>query len=102
MTKKALVWIREDLRIENNPALSYASQNHKAVSAVYIYDKTNFDNIREAQKWWLAKSLDSFKESLKKYNINLEIIQGNEIEFFSKIKKKRIFQFIGVRFMNQI
>ena len=38
MTKKAIVWIREDLRIENNPALSYASQNHEIVSALYIYN----------------------------------------------------------------
>ena len=34
MTKKAIVWIREDLRIENNPALSFASQNHEIVSAL--------------------------------------------------------------------
>ena len=69
MTKKAIVWIREDLRIENNSTLSYASQNHEIVSALYIYNNNNFDNKREAQKWWLSKSLDSFKKDLSKYNI---------------------------------
>ena len=88
MTKKALVWIREDLRIENNSSLAYASQKHEMVSAVYIYNKKNFDKTREAQKWWLSKSLNSFKESLKKFNINLEIAQGDEVDFFLKIKKK--------------
>ena len=39
MTRKAIVWIREDLGIDNNPALSYASKNHEIVSAVYIYNK---------------------------------------------------------------
>ena len=29
MTKKAITWIREDFRVENNPALSYATQNHE-------------------------------------------------------------------------
>ncbi|MDC0215655.1 DNA photolyase family protein [Candidatus Pelagibacter sp.] len=87
MTKKALVWIREDLRIENNPALSYASQKHEIVSALYIYNKKNFDGIREAQKWWLTKSLNSFKENLKTFNINLEIIEGDAVDFFSKINK---------------
>ena len=29
MTKNAITWIREDFRIENNPALSYATQNHE-------------------------------------------------------------------------
>ena len=28
MKKNAIFWVREDFRIENNPALSYASQNH--------------------------------------------------------------------------
>ena len=53
MTKKAIVWLREDFRIENNEALAYASQNHELVSALYIYNSKNFDKKREAQKWWL-------------------------------------------------
>ena len=88
MTKKALVWIREDLGIENNPALSYASQTHETVCAVYIYNKKYFDKKREAQKWWLSKSLEVFTDSLKKFNISLEIISEDEIEVFSKIKKE--------------
>ena len=90
MTKKAIVWIREDIRIENNSTLSYASQNHEIVSALYIYNNNNFDNKREAQKWWLSKSLDSFKKDLNKYNILLEIISGDEIEIFSKFKESNL------------
>ena len=67
MTKKAIVWIREDLRIENNPALSYATQNHETVTALYIYNNKYFDKKREAQKWWLSKSLEFFNDSLKDY-----------------------------------
>ena len=37
MTKNAIVWIREDIRIEKNEALAFASQNHEAVTALYIY-----------------------------------------------------------------
>ena len=33
MKKNAIFWIREDFRIENNPALSFASQNHDNVIA---------------------------------------------------------------------
>ena len=87
MTRKAIVWIREDLGIDNNPALSYASKNHEIVSAVYIYNKKYFDKKREAQKWWLSKSLEFFKKNLEKFNISLEILAGEEIEILSKIKK---------------
>jgi deoxyribodipyrimidine photo-lyase len=88
MKKKAIVWIREDLRIENHPSLSYASQNHEIVSALYIYNDKYFDKKREAQKWWLSKSLNSFKKDLLKFNITLEILSGDEVEIFSRIKKK--------------
>ena len=52
MTKKAIIWIREDFRIEENEALACATQNHEFVSALYIYNSKNFDKKREAQKWW--------------------------------------------------
>ena len=64
MTKNAIAWIREDFRIDHNPALSYATQNHENVIALYIYNKNDFDNKREAQKWWLFKSLEIFKSCL--------------------------------------
>ena len=91
MTKNAITWIREDFRIADNPALSYATQNHENVLALYIYNKNDFDNKREAQKWWLSKSLETFRSELSKYKINLEILMGDELDIFSKIKKKRRF-----------
>ena len=88
MTKNAITWIREDFRIEHNPALAYATQNHENVIALYIYNKADFDNKREAQKWWLSKSLEVFKSELLKYKINLQILEGDELEVLSKLKKK--------------
>ena len=61
MKKNAIFWIREDFRIENNPALAYARQNHDNVIALFIYNKNDFDKKREAQKLFLYKSLVEFK-----------------------------------------
>ena len=44
----------------NNPALSFATQNHDSVIALFIYNNKNFDNQTEAQKWWVSKSLEVF------------------------------------------
>ncbi|MDB0067511.1 deoxyribodipyrimidine photo-lyase, partial [Candidatus Pelagibacter sp.] len=88
MTKKAIVWIREDFRIEDNEALAIASQNHKFVSALYIYNPKNFDKKREAQKWWISKALENFNLDLKKLNITLEVQLGDELEVLSNLKKK--------------
>ena len=79
MTIKALVWIRDDLRIEHNRALSFATNNFEQVTALYIYDKDKFDGKREAQKWWLSKSLKNFKSDLLKFNINLELVENKTL-----------------------
>ncbi|WP_440653857.1 cryptochrome/photolyase family protein [Candidatus Pelagibacter sp. HIMB1506] len=88
MKSTGIFWIREDFRIDNNPALSFATNNHENVVALYIYNNKEFDNRREAQKWWLFKSLESIKTELSKFKINLEILKGNELDIFSKLKKK--------------
>ena len=88
MKSTGIFWIREDFRIENNPALSFATNNHENVIALYIYNNNEFDNKREAQKWWLFKSLESIKTELSKFKINLEILKGDELDIFSKLKKK--------------
>tara|TARA_B100000963_G_scaffold302654_1_gene275652 strand:- start:930 stop:2351 length:1422 start_codon:yes stop_codon:yes gene_type:complete len=88
MSDIGIVWIREDFRIDNNAALSYATQNHDNVIALYIYNNADYDNKREAQKWWLSKSLEIFKKELSIYNINLQILKGDEFNIFSKINKK--------------
>ena len=90
MTKNCIVWLRDDFRLMDNPALSFATNNSDFVSAIYIYDKKNFDNVREAQKWWVSKSLKSLSEDLSKMNVNLEIIEDNEINFFKKFKSNYI------------
>ena len=88
MSSTGIFWIREDFRIENNPALSFATQNHDNVIALYIYNNNDFDNKREAHKWWVFKSLETLKKELSDYKINLEIVKGDEIEIFSKFNKK--------------
>ena len=88
MTKNAITWIREDFRIENNPALSYATQNHENVLALYIYNKNDFDNKREAQNCLLYTSDAADERS----SVDLG---GRRI-----IKKKTIFQYIGIKFMS--
>ena len=86
MANTALVWIRDDFRIKNNDALTYATNQHDIVTAVFIFNSNIFDHKREAQKWWVSKSLENFKSDLKKLNIGLEIIKDDAINFFSKIK----------------
>ena len=48
MANTALVWIRDDFRIQNNDALTYATNQHDAVTAVFIFNSNIF--IRERRR----------------------------------------------------
>ncbi len=91
MVDRGIVWLKDDFRINDNPALSFATNNHEFVSVIYIYNKSNFDRKREAQKWWIYKSLINFKSDLSKINVGLEVVSNDEINFFSKLDKKNKF-----------
>jgi deoxyribodipyrimidine photo-lyase len=49
-----VVWLRNDFRTLKNDALTYATQNHDHVCALYVFKKKDF-NKRSAQLWWLYK-----------------------------------------------
>jgi len=86
-----IVWLREDFRLLKNEALSFASKNHDQVSVLYIYKESIFSK-RKSQKWWLYKSLKSFKKNLSKLNINLELIKADSYkEVFEKMSKNNNF-----------
>ena len=86
-----VIWLREDFRILKNDALMYASKNHEHVCALYVYKKKDFKN-RSAQRWWLFRSLENFREKLNQLNISLEIIEAESYqEVFETIIKKKNF-----------
>ena len=92
MKKKiGLFWLRDDFRLSKNSGLIEATRNHDRVVVFYLYKKLIYNN-REAQKWWLSKSLIDFKEILNNFNINLEIVETESFKvFFNKLFKKNDF-----------
>ncbi len=92
MVKKiGLFWLKCDFRLNKNQALFEATKNHDRVVAFYLYKKKKFEN-QEAQKWWVAKSLEEFEIKLNYYNIKLEVIDTNSYKlFFEKLFKKKNF-----------
>lgn len=87
----SLVWLKDDLRVSNNQALSalIEDQNNKK-NAIYIYEN-DFYNYSEAQRWWLAKSLEIFKEKLKNLKISLDVIHEKTPKIFKKLIEDKFF-----------
>jgi deoxyribodipyrimidine photo-lyase len=89
MTKKTLLWLRNDLRLSDNPALNFAVNNGDQVIIAYILDEKNHRQIGHASKWWLNHSLENLNANLKnKLNfyygdsqqILTEIVNNNKIQ----------------------
>lgn len=80
---KTIVWFRQDLRLTDNPALSFAAQQGD-VLPVFIWhqDETSNKQIGGASKWWLYHSLESLNKSL---DGNLLILTGNPAERLSQL-----------------
>ena len=92
MDKKiGLFWLRDDFRFAKNNGLIEATSNHDQVVVFYLYKNDNYKE-QEAQKWWLSRSLSSFRKKLNDLNITLEIVETNSFKiFFDNLIKKKDF-----------
>ncbi len=82
---KALVWLRNDLRLSDNPALTAACKSGNAI-ALYIHE-TN-DGLRPtggAARWWLHHSLADLAETLAKIGVPLLVETGSAETVLTKV-----------------
>ncbi|XOV80104.1 MAG: cryptochrome/photolyase family protein [Aestuariibacter sp.] len=72
---QTIVWFRQDLRLTDNPALSFAAQAG-TILPVYIKDNTSTHSrsMGAASKWWLHHSLEKLQKQL---DDNLLILEGD-------------------------
>lgn len=72
-----LMWFREDLRVEDNTALSAARDAHEELLAVYIVDHTLWKShdIAPCRVEFILRNLVALKKELGKKNIELLVIE---------------------------
>lgn len=88
--KRALVWLRNDLRIADNPALLAATGRAVSVLAVYIHETDpRLRPIGAASAWWIHNSLDALKRSLGSRGIDLQILQGQAGQLIAELVRAR-------------
>lgn len=73
----AIVWLRQDLRLTDNPALYHAVRQHDDVILLYILDDSIPWSMGRAQRWWLHHSLTELQKQLKRYQVKLTLKSGN-------------------------
>jgi len=82
-----LLWFQRDLRLNDNPALSWALQQGKPVIAVYIYSPEEDAIWTEgaASRWWLHQSLKKLFDDLLKLDIKLQFFKANSVKSISQL-----------------
>ena len=85
--KKAIIWFRQDLRINDNPCLNFALDQNFEVIPIYILDSLTPKEyqVGSAQKVWLSDSLKKLNISLDK---KLNIYLGEPIKILENIIKE--------------
>ena len=78
----ALIWLRQDLRIDDHPALHAAVETGRPVALLYIFDEANAgpQGMGSAQKWWLYHSLTRLVESVRAIGGRLILRRGDARE----------------------
>lgn len=78
MTPPVLLWFRQDLRLQDNPALAAALQTGAPVVPVYVLDDAGDGAWAPggAARWWLHQSLASLEASLRAFGTCLVLARG--------------------------
>lgn len=87
---RALVWFRQDLRIQDQPALSYACEKANQVLGIYCLSPEEEGDwpMGAASRWWLHFSLLSLQQSLSQLGIPLLFLKGKSLDLLPRFVKE--------------
>ena len=76
-----LVWLRQDLRLADNPALYHACRSDESVVVVFIDDPTptSTTQLGAASRVWLHHSLLALDSALRSFGNRLIVRQGEAL-----------------------
>lgn len=90
MKKRALVWLRRDLRLHDHSALSLATQVANEVACVFIFDTTILGELEEEgdrRVSFIHRSLEELDAQLRKRGSALLVRHGDPVEEIPAVAK---------------
>lgn len=81
MPKNALIWLRNDLRVADNPALTEALRCDGTATALYIEETDPaLRPLGGAARWWLHQSLNRMARDLAALGVKVSVRRGRAAE----------------------
>lgn len=90
MSQPSLVWFRNDLRLDDQPAIAAAVERAEPIIPVYIWspEEEGRWKMGAASRWWLHQSLESLSEQLKARKSRLVIRKGESLVELERLVKQ--------------
>ncbi|MEL0150319.1 MAG: deoxyribodipyrimidine photo-lyase [Rhodobiaceae bacterium] len=88
MSQHIIVWFRQDLRLNDNPALQNALNGKNAVTPVFIDDNDCGRQPGIMGRWWRDKSLAQLNDALKSRGSRLVFRKGRAQEVLPTLAKQ--------------
>jgi deoxyribodipyrimidine photo-lyase len=71
-----LVWLRDDLRLDDQPAVRAAAK--QPALFVFVHDENSASRpLGGASRWWLGRSLEAFGRDLEAAGGRLDVVRGD-------------------------
>lgn len=90
--KRGLVWFRRDLRLHDHVALSVASKVCDEVHAVFVFDTTILNHLKDksdARLHFIIDSLKEMEEILNKHNSSIHVLYGDPTTLIPKFCREQ-------------
>ena len=90
MSETTVVWLRRDLRIEDNTALSNALAREKNVQLLFIFDAAILDRLEkdDARVSFIFQQLHAINEKVREKGSSVLIRYGSPKDVFSELHQK--------------
>lgn len=89
MARRALVWIRRDLRLFDHAVLSDASAQADEVAVLFVFDTTILDALDRSDRrvTFIMRSLREVDEGLRRYGSRLIVRIGNPVQIVPEVAR---------------
>lgn len=90
MTSPSIVWLRDDLRLADNPALHAAVERGGPVVVLWLLDEQSPGSraLGGASRWWLHHSLARLDEQLREHGAALTLRRGAAAESIPQLVRE--------------
>ncbi|APZ44860.1 deoxyribodipyrimidine photolyase [Polaribacter reichenbachii] len=83
-----IVWLKRDLRLQDNEAIYNALQSKKRVLCIYVFENSLIDNAHYSKRHWdfIKQSIIDLNEDLEQYNTKILAVNSEVITVFNQLQ----------------